>query len=67
MASKMMKTDGVGDWSPPVPSGDYMKLLEPTAKDNPDALNGTNELKNMVGKAMGKPSDSDLGPRGRNF
>lgn len=63
----MMKKNGVGDWNPPVPTekDSYMKLLGTVAKDNPDALNGTNELKNFVGKkgAQSEPG----GIRGREF
>lgn len=60
--------NGVGDWQPKTPDGtkdSYMKLLGTEAKDNPDALNGTNELKNFVGK-KGAQSEP-LGIRGREF
>ena len=64
----MLKTDGVGDWNPPIPdkSNDYMSVLQPNAKDNPDALNGTNVLKNFVGKAGAGSMTKPLGLQGRD-
>jgi len=66
--NSVIPRDGIGDWSPKTPDKSrdtMMKLMEPDAKDAPDSINATNELKNFVG---GKGAQSDpLGSKGRSF
>jgi hypothetical protein len=46
-------------------SSNTKKLMSPNAKDDPEALSGTNEQKAWIG-GPGKPS-RPFGPQGRNF
>ena len=46
-------------------SGNTRKLMSPNAKDDPEALSGTNEQKAWIG-GPGKPK-RPFGPQGRSF
>jgi hypothetical protein len=46
-------------------SGNTRKLMSPNAKDDPEALSGTNEQKAWIG-GSGKPK-GPFGSKGRNF
>jgi hypothetical protein len=59
---------GLDNWSPSSGSTSTSQnrgLLATEAKDNPDSINGTNELKRFQGKAK-KPS-GPLGAQGQEF
>lgn len=55
----------VSDWQPKTPSGSRPELLMPDAKDNPDSLTPTNELKRAP-FAKGTPA-GPFGKKGREF
>lgn len=61
----MNMKQGVADWQPKTASGSMKKMLTPNAKDNPDSLTPTNELKQTIGKS-GKPP-APFGKKGREF
>ncbi len=63
------KRGSVSDWDPGAGKGrnqgDIDKLMSTEAKDNSDAINGTNELKAFKGKG-GKPK-GPFGLKGKEF
>lgn len=55
--------DNIGMKSPPSGNARAEKLMSPNAKETPEMVNGSNDLKQWTGKS-GKPS-GPFGQRGR--